>query len=226
MKYLRWVLGVIHFLGYPGIVALMALESSFFPFPSEVVIMPAGWLAAMGKMNLALVIIMGILGSILGAFFNYYFALYLGRPGILKIGRFRIGRWHAGRFLGISEKRLERVENFFRIHGEITTFTCRLIPGIRQIISFPAGLARMNLVKFTLYTGFGAGIWVTVLALIGYYVGGWVGRDEKGFMELAQKWAGDMSWWLIAFVAVVVTGYLWYHYKIRRPKLEAEKGEL
>ena len=226
MKYFGWVLSVIHFLGYPGIVALMFLESSFFPFPSEVVILPAGWLAAMGEMNRAMVIITGIIGSLFGAFFNYYFALFLGRPGILKIAEFKIRRWHVGRLLGISEKKLQKIENFFRIHGEITTFTCRLVPGIRQIISFPAGLARMNLVKFTAYTGLGAGIWVTILALIGYYVGGWVGGDEKGFRELAQKWASNMSWWLIAFVVAVTAGYIWYYYKIKKPRLELEKGNL
>ncbi len=146
---------------YLAIVALMALESSFFPFPSEVVIPPAGYLASLGRLNLVMVILSGILGSVLGALFNYYLAYRWGRRMVLNIGE---------RF-GLSLAKLSRVEDFFARHGHITTFIGRLIPGVRQYISLPAGLGKMDLVTFLIYTALGAGIWVTILAWIGYYVG-------------------------------------------------------
>ena len=151
-------------LGYPGIVALMFLESSFFPFPSEVVIPPAGYLAAKGEMSLPVVISMGILGSLLGALFNYWLSLKLGRPFFDRYGRYFM----------VSRGALERAERFFEEHGHITTFIGRLLPGIRQYISLPAGVAKMNLGIFCLFTGLGAGIWVAILALVGY----WVGNNE------------------------------------------------
>jgi membrane protein DedA with SNARE-associated domain len=151
-----YLVGLIDALGYVGIFFLMFLESSFFPFPSEVVIIPAGYLAFKGEMNLALVILFGILGSLGGAWFNYFLADRFGRKILLK-------------FLRIHH--LERVERFFERHGQISTFNGRLIPVVRQYISFPAGLAKMNGWKFSLYTSLGAGIWVSILAFLGYYLG-------------------------------------------------------
>jgi len=148
-------------MGYLGIFLLMFLESTFFPFPSEIIMIPAGYLAYQGEMNLYVVIIVGILGSIAGALLNYYLAMYLGRGILLKYGKY---------FL-IKEETLDRLETFFSKHGEVSTFTGRLIPGIRQLISLPAGLARMNIMKFTFYTAIGAGIWASVLVFIGYLVG-------------------------------------------------------
>ncbi len=147
--------------GYVAIVLLMFLESSFFPFPSEVVIPPAAYMAYKGFLDLGLVILCGILGSLLGAIFNYYIAFYLGRPFLEKYGR----------YLFLPKKSLEKVEYFFDRHGSISTFVGRLLPGIRQYISLPAGLAKMNLFAFSLYTALGAGIWVCVLAFVGYTVG-------------------------------------------------------
>jgi len=160
----RDVLGeIVHYLvetigsmGYFGIFALMFLESSFFPFPSEVVMIPAGYLAYKGDMNITLVIIIGILGSLSGAWFNYLLASKFGRKFLLKI---------------MKPERVEQLENFFENHGHISTFTGRLIPGIRQYISFPAGLAKMSPLKFSFYTVLGAGIWVIVLTLLGYFLG-------------------------------------------------------
>lgn len=126
----NWIVETIGRLGYAGIVCLMALESSFFPFPSEVVMTPAGYLAHQGEMNLVAVILLGIVGSLAGAYFNYSIAWYLGRPFIIRFGK----------YVGITEKKFSKVESYFEEHGEITTFIGRLIPGIRQIISFPAGL--------------------------------------------------------------------------------------
>ena len=147
--------------GYPGIFLMMALESSFFPFPSEVVMIPAGYLAYKGEMNLALAILSGIAGSLFGALFNYWLALKLGRPFLLRYGKYVLFKEHS----------LQRMEDFFARHGHISTFTGRLIPAVRQYISLPAGLARMNLAVFSFYTSLGAGIWVTILALLGYSLG-------------------------------------------------------
>jgi membrane protein DedA with SNARE-associated domain len=151
-----WIVNTVGHLGYPGIVVLMFLESSFFPFPSEVVIPPAGYLAARGEMSLSLVILSGILGSLLGALFNYWISLAMGRPFFQKYGR----------YLLVGEKTLTRVDRFFERHGHISTLIGRLLPGIRQYISLPAGMARMNLPLFLIFTALGAGLWVTVLALV------------------------------------------------------------
>jgi len=148
-------------IGYMGIFLLMFLESSFFPFPSEVVMIPAGYLAFKGEMNIYLAILAGILGSVAGAVFNYYLALKFGRAFLLKYGR----------YFFLKEESLDKLELFFSKHGEISTFNGRLIPGIRQYISLPAGLSRMNLWKFSLYTALGAGIWVIVLVGLGYFLG-------------------------------------------------------
>ncbi len=156
-----FILSAISGMGYSGIVILMALESSFFPFPSEVVIPPAGYLASQGKMSMIVIIIAGILGSVIGALANYYIAVYFGRTLLIKYGK----------YFFLTEEKLEKVETFFNNHGEITTFVGRLIPVIRQYISFPAGLARMNIFKFIFYTALGASIWVIILAYVGYAVG-------------------------------------------------------
>lgn len=157
----NWLVDTISAIGYPGIALLMALESSFFPFPSEVVMPPAGYAAAQGRMNPWLALGAGTLGSVLGALFNYWLAVRLGRP--------LLHRYH--KYLLIKEASLERSEEFFRAHGEISTFVGRLIPVIRQYISLPAGLSRMRLDLFCLYTALGAGIWCGVLTWIGWYLG-------------------------------------------------------
>ena len=161
-SFISWLVQVVGQMGYPGIIGLMFLESSFFPFPSEVVVPPAGYLAWEGEMNLALVILSGIAGSILGALFNYWIALRWGRPIFEKYGK----------YLFITHESLDRADAFFAAHGHISTFTGRLLPVIRQYISLPAGLARMSLGQFCAYTALGSGIWVTILAFTGYFLGG------------------------------------------------------
>jgi len=148
-------------LGYAGIFIMMFLESSFFPFPSEVVMIPAGYLAFKGEMNMYLVILFGILGSLAGSLFNYYLAVKFGRRFLIKYGK----------YFFIKEETIVRMEVFFKNHGHISTFSGRLIPVVRQYISLPAGLARMNLFVFSLYTSLGAGIWVVILTLLGYFLG-------------------------------------------------------
>ncbi len=159
---LIWIVQVVGSLGYPGIFFLMFLESSFFPFPSEVVMVPAGYLAYQGEMNLIAVVICGILGSLAGALFNYYLAVKMGRPLLLRYGQYFM----------FNESAMQKMEHFFARHGHVSTFIGRLIPGVRQYISLPAGLARMNLPLFCFYTSLGAGIWVLILAVLGYYIGG------------------------------------------------------
>jgi len=148
-------------MGYWGIFLLMFLESTFFPFPSEIIMIPAGYLAYKGEMNLYMVVLTGILGSVAGALFNYYLAMHFGRKFILRYGK----------YFFIKEETLDKLEAFFLKHGELSTFNGRLIPGIRQLISLPAGLARMNLWRFSLYSALGAGIWVIVLVALGYLLG-------------------------------------------------------
>lgn len=156
-----WLIQTIGAMGYPGIFLLMAMESSVIPIPSELVMPPAGYLAQQGKMSAGLAILCGTAGSLVGAYANYFAARYLGRPLLLKYGR----------YVFITEAKFAKVETFFLKHGEISTFIGRLLPVVRHLISLPAGLSGMNHVRFTLYTVLGAGIWVTVLTGIGYVIG-------------------------------------------------------
>ena len=157
----NFIVETIGSLGYFGIFILMFLESTVFPIPSEVVMIPAGYLAYKGEMNIYIVILLGVLGSLGGALFNYYFALKFGRTFLLKYGK----------YFFVSHESIEKTEKFFKNHGHISTFSGRLIPGLRHYISLPAGLAKMNLFVFCLYTTLGAALWVTILTLLGYYLG-------------------------------------------------------
>ncbi len=139
----------------------MFLESSFFPFPSEVVMPPAGYLAWKGEMSLTLVLISGIAGSLLGALFNYWVAVKFGRPFFLKYGK----------YFFISPESIQKADDFFSKHGHISTLVGRLLPVIRQYISLPAGIARMPMKTFMLFTTIGAGSWVFVLTFAGYLLG-------------------------------------------------------
>lgn len=161
LVFVTFLVNTVGKLGYAGVVLLMALESSFVPFPSEVVVPPAGYLASKGEMNIFLVILAGVAGSILGSLLNYWIASRFGRDFLLKYSK----------YFFIDKEKFDKFEVFFNTHGEITTFVGRLIPVIRQYISFPAGLVRMNLKRFIFYTGLGAAIWCTILAYVGYFVG-------------------------------------------------------
>lgn len=187
----NWLVQTVGAMGYPGIIALMFLESSFFPFPSEVVMPPAGFLAHEGMMSLPLAIISGIFGSLLGALFNYWISLKFGRPFFL--------RW--GKYFFITPESLDKADAFFAKHGHISTFVGRLIPVIRQYISLPAGLARMDLTKFCVYTSLGAGIWVIILTMVGY----WLGQNKNRINSSLH----EITWGLIAFCVLLVAGYIW-----------------
>jgi membrane protein DedA with SNARE-associated domain len=162
--------------GYVFIFVFMAIESSFIPFPSEVVMIPAGFLAARGELGaggplpcLAISVLVGILGSLAGAFANYYIALWVGKPFLEKYGK----------WFFVKPEPLARACEVFNRYGAATTFVCRLVPVIRQLISIPAGISRMPIGEFTLFTALGAGIWSAVLAAVGF----WLGRS-----------AGDISY--------------------------------
>ncbi len=159
------ILSVIDQLGYVGIFIGMTIESSFFPFPSEIILIPAGALVAQGKMNFLYVFLAGILGSLAGAIINYFIAFSLGRKAVDSLIK------RKGIFIFLSQKKLKQSDDYFKSHGEITTFIGRLIPGIRQIISLPAGFSKMNLSKFLLYTFLGASLWSIILIIIGFFFG-------------------------------------------------------
>ena len=195
-----WLVETIGALGYPGIFLLMTVESSAIPFPSELVMPPAGYLVFQGKMNPWLVVLAGGLGSLAGAYANYCGALYLGRPLLLQYGR----------FVGLAEEKLIKTEDFFRRHGEISTFIGRLLPVIRQLISIPAGLARMNHFRFAFYTSLGATIWCAILVWIGYAIG----DNQQLIMSLSRQ----ASAWAITGCFLLLAGYLYWH-KTRRGKI-------
>jgi len=187
-----WLVRVIGDMGYVGILLLMAMESSLFPIPSELVVPPAGYLASQGQMQIGLVIFFSTLGSLIGALFNYAIAYYLGRPWILRYGKY---------FL-IPPEKFARVEAFFLRHGEISTFTGRLIIVVRHLISLPAGLSRMDLRRFCFFTVVGSFIWVTILAYIGYIVG--------NNMELVKLYYRQTVVALIVIMGFVLAGYIYW----------------
>jgi membrane protein DedA with SNARE-associated domain len=163
-NFFDWIMLLVEQLDYWNITLLMIIESSFVPFPSELVIPPAAYLAQQGDLNLILVITFGVLGSLLGALINYTLALSLGRKILYSLVNTKVAK-----FLLITEKKLKNSESYFLKRGEKSTFFGRLIPVVRQLISIPAGLSKMNIFKFCLYTFLGSSIWIIILALVGYY---------------------------------------------------------
>jgi len=180
-------------LGYVGIFIMMFLESTFFPFPSEVAMIPAGYLAAKGDMNLILAIVVGTVGSLTGALFNYYLAKKYGRKGVLRFGK----------YFFFTEEKLQKMETFFVNHGSFSTFVARLIPGVRQLVSLPAGLSKMPLDKFALHTTLGAGVWVTVLVLLGYFLG-----DNEA---LIKEYLHQIVLATLAIIAIASGIYIFIH---------------
>ncbi|EAI7252128.1 DedA family protein [Campylobacter lari] len=177
--------------GYWGIIFLMFVESSFFPFPSEVVMIPAGYLAHQNELNFWLCLLCGTFGALLGALLNYYLCYFLGREVLLKICK----------YFGVNEAKFAQFEAFFNKHGEISTFSGRLIPGLRQYISLPAGLARMNLKKFIFYTSLGAGIWCLILLILGYVLG----KNE----DLIKEYLHFAIITCIVFATIIVAIYIY-----------------
>lgn len=174
MQSLPFIAWCLEHLNYWVITLLMAIESSFIPFPSEVVVPPAAYLAASGNdMNVFLVVVFATLGAIVGALINYFLALTLGRPIVYRFANSRIGH-----ICLIDEEKVRMAEQYFDRHGAIGTFVGRLVPAVRQLISIPAGLSRMSLGRFVFYTTLGAGLWNSILAAIGYYLASVVPYDQ------------------------------------------------
>jgi membrane protein DedA with SNARE-associated domain len=192
-----WIVELVASWGYTGIFLMMFVESSFVPFPSEVALIPAGYLASQDRMNAAFAVLAGIGGSLAGAFLNYQLALRLGLPVLKRIGR----------YFFLKPEGFEAAERYFEKHGEVTTFVARLIPGIRQLISVPAGLARMNIPRFLLYTGLGAGLWSTILVIVGYIAG----AQE----DLWRPLLGRATGWALLAMGLVVIVYIYLHRKNR-----------
>lgn len=186
----QWLLDTIGIMGYPGIFLLMAMESSIIPVPSELIMPPAGYLAFQGKMNIGAVILCGTLGSLAGAYANYFASHYLGRPLIIRYGKYVL----------ITPEKFERVERFFLRHGEISTFIGRLLPVVRHLISIPAGLSGMNHLRFSLYTLLGAGIWCSILTGIGYIIG----ENQQLIMQYSHQALIAVVLFSVILVAVYV----------------------
>ena len=183
-------------MDYGSITLLMTIESSFIPFPSEVVIPPAAYIASKpdSHLNIFLVVLFGTLGALIGAYINYFLALWLGRPVMYKIADSKFGK-----ILLLSSEKIKHAEKYFNDHGKVSTFVGRLIPGIRQLISLPAGLARMNFVSFTIYTILGAAIWNSILALLGYVA--------HGQADLINEYSHELSMVVLAILGVVILYY-------------------
>lgn len=184
--------------GYAGVFLMMFLESTFFPIPSELIMIPAGYLAYKGEMHVVILLITGIAGSIGGALFNYYFAKILGRGFMIRFKK----------YLLIDEEMLIKLEHFFKNHGHISTFTGRLIPVARHLISIPAGLARMDLKVFILYTAAGSAIWVSVLIAVGYSIG----QNEA----LIKEYMDSITIIMSITITLLVASYIYWHKRKRR----------
>ena len=184
----------------------MTIESSFIPFPSEAVVPPAAWKAAVtGDMNVFLVVVFATIGALVGAFINYYLAVWLGRPIVYKFANSRLGHMCL-----IDEAKVQNAERYFDKHGAVSTFIGRLVPAVRQLISIPAGLARMGLGRFVFFTSLGAGVWNAILAALGYYMASIPGmQSEEAVMNKVKEYSSEIG---VAFivVAVAVVAYLIY----------------
>lgn len=192
---INYIVSIISHFWYFWIFIWIFLESSFFPFPSEIIIIPAWYLASKWEMNLYLIIFIWIIGSITWSLLNYFIALKLWNKVLLKI---------------ISQEKLDKLNNFFKNHWEISTFNGRLIPWLRQYISFPAGLANMHIKKFILYTWLGAWIWIIILALLWYFL--WTNQ------ELIHKYLKQITIITLAFILILSLIYIIYIKKRKNAK--------
>ena len=204
VAFIQWCLD---HLNYWTITLLMAIESSFIPFPSEIVIPPAAYKAATGdELNVYLVVIFGTFGASIGALVNYYLAKWLGRPIVYKFANSRFGHMCL-----INEEKVGHAEQYFDKHGALSTFIGRLIPAVRQLISIPAGLARMKLSTFLLYTTLGAGLWNIILAALGHYLSKMPGIEtQEQLIEKVTMYSHEIGYVFIA-IGIFIVGFFIYH---------------
>lgn len=189
-NFFHFLLSLTQGMGYVGVTLLMAIESSFVPMPSEIIVPPAAYLASQGTMNIYLVVLAGVIGSLVGAIFNYFLAYYLGRPLVYKLASHRFAK-----FLFITPEKIDRAEKYFLENSVSATFIGRLIPVIRQLVSLPAGFSKMPFGRFIFFTALGSFLWVAVLAALGYFIG--------ANQELLSLYYSEIKWGLL------LLGSLW-----------------
>lgn len=198
ISFIQWCLDN---LNYWTITLLMAIESSFIPFPSEIVVPPAAYNAAAGELNIYLVVLFATLGACMGALINYGLALWIGRPLVYKFADSRLGH-----LLLLSGEKIEHAEKYFRDHGIVSTLVGRLIPAVRQLISIPAGLAKMKLHVFLLFTAIGAGLWNAVLAALGYFLHRVVPKEE--LIPTVEKYSHEIGLGIVIVVVLVIAYFV------------------
>ena len=196
---MNWISALLGNLNYTTIFILMLLESTVVPVPSELVVSPAAYHAAGGHLNVLLVVLFATIGADVGASINYVAAYFLGRPIIYKFANS-----HIGHLCLLNQEKVEKSEKYFYDHGVVATLTGRLIPGIRHLISIPAGLAKMPYWKFLLYTTIGAGVWHSILAALGWYLHSFVPEDQLNDKILEY---GDYIKWAIILLVVLAIAY-------------------
>lgn len=206
-QFIDWLLNALLDLGYPGIIALMAMESTVLPIPAELVMPPAGYWVAKGQMDATAAIASGVVGSVLGSLLTYGLAHILGRPLVRRFGK----------YLFITDKAFERSERYFASHGEISVLMGRMLPVVRHLISIPAGLARMSLAAFVVYTSLGAFLWCSVLVAIGYVLG----RSEGVLRHAAVQHYVTRAILILLPLLVAVTVI----YVMRRRRREPSRNE-
>ncbi len=210
---MNWISSLLGNLNYGTVFFLMLLESTVIPVPSELVVAPAAYHAAAGNLDIFLVILFSTIGADFGATINYVAGYYLGRPIIY---RFANSKW--GRMCLLNQEKVEHSERYFDNHGMVATITGRLIPGIRHLISIPAGLAKMNYWKFLLYTTVGAGVWNCILAVLGWYLHTIVPEDQ--LHDKILEYGEYIKWTIIGLVGLAVVVFAVRHYVRKKSQKE------
>ena len=209
---MSWLLPLLNNINYWTVLLLMFIEGSVIPAPSELIVPPAAYRAAAGELNIVLVVVVATIGAVLGSTANYFAAYYLGRPVVYRFANSRLGH-----LCLINQEKIEKAEKYFYDHGVIATLTGRLLPGIRQIISIPAGLSKMKFWKFILYTTVGAGIWNTVLAALGWYLHSFVPKEEL-YNKIEEYNSQIQLVVIIAIAVVAIIAIIWWQMRKRKKR--------
>lgn len=214
---MNWLLPLLNNLNYWTVFLLMFIEGSVIPAPSELIVPPAAYRAAAGELNIFLVVLVATLGALAGSTANYFAAYYLGRPMIYRFANSRLGH-----LCLLNQQKIEQAEKYFYDHGVVATLTGRLLPGIRQIISIPAGLSKMKFWKFALYTTIGAGIWNCVLATLGWYLHSFVPLDQLN--SKIEEYNSHIQIIVVAVLVLIalIAGLMWY-FKCKKKKASISK---